>query len=376
MIGRDLDSFNILARHVALLLTSPLPFPTPPSGLSADTVATGLPVPPIDRIKLFSPREWEEFILEWGDSLRVEYERVDRAGGAGDMGRDIIAAVADGQGVWDNYQAKHYDHPLTPSDIWVELGKLVYYTFRGDYTYPRKYSFVAPQGAGTKLSNLLKDPAKLKAELCQQWAAHCRTKITSTQVIELDQPLRDYIGGLDFSIFDAIPPLRLLDAHARTRWYVARFGGGLPQRPPVPAPPAALAPAEARFVQELLLAYTDHLKSQVAALSDLSGHTSLAHHFDDARREFYSAEALRAFSRDTLPPGQFERLQDEIHAGIMDDVRSPHADGFQCVLAVVKTARFLQISHPLTGRMSTRDRGGICHQLANDGKVRWVKDGR
>jgi hypothetical protein len=343
--------------------------------LNAGIVATGLPIPPIDRIKLFSPREWEEFILEWADSLRLEYERVDRAGGAGDMGRDIIA-VAGGQGVWDNYQAKHYDHPLAPSDIWVELGKLVHYTFRGDYAYPRQYSFVAPRGAGTKLSNLLKEPAKLKAELYQQWAGHCRAKITSTQLVELDQPLRNYIEGLDFSIFDATPPLRLLDAHAKTRWYAARFGGGLPQRPPVPVPPTAPAPAESKFVRELLLAYADHLKSPVSAPSDLAAHTSLAHHFDDARREFYSAESLRAFSRDTLPPGQFENLQDEIHAGVMDDVRTPHADGFQCVLAVVKTARFLQFSHPLTGQMSTRDRGGVCHQLVNDGKIFWVKDGR
>ena len=44
------------------------------------------------------------------------------------------------------------------------------------------------------------------------------------------------------------------------------------------------------------------------------------------------------------------------------------------VLAVVKSARSLQLtSNPLTTRIHTRDRGGICHQLANDGKVRWVK---
>jgi hypothetical protein len=41
---------------------------------------------------------------------------------------------------------------------------------------------------------------------------------------------------------------------------------------------------------------------------------------------------------------------------------------------VVKTARSLQLTtNPLTKRIHTRDRGGICHQLANDRKVRWVK---
>jgi hypothetical protein len=100
----------------------------------------------------------------------------------------------------------------------------------------------------------------------------------------------------------------------------------------------------------------------------------LREHFHDARVEFYSAEGLRTFSRDTLPQGEFEKLQDEVHSGIKDDVRGAHADGYQRVLAVVRTARALQLtSNPLTTRIHTRDRGGICHQLANDGKVRWVK---
>lgn len=144
----------------------------------------------------------------------------------------------------------------------------------------------------------------------------------------------------------------------------------------MPIPPDIPVPAESKFVQQLFAAYADHLKSPVTSPSDLRPHSSLVHHFDDARREFYSAESLRAFSRDTLPPSQFEKLQTEIHDGVKDDIRAPHADGYQCVLAVVKTARFLQVSHPLTVRMSTRDRGGICHQLANDGRVRWVQDGR
>jgi len=83
---------------------------------------------------------------------------------------------------------------------------------------------------------------------------------------------------------------------------------------------------------------------------------------------------LRTFSRDTLPQGEFEKLQDEVHSGIKDEERGCHADGYCRVLAVVKTGRALQLtSNPLTTRIHTRDRGGICHQLANDGKVRWVK---
>ena len=211
--------------------TVPLPQPPAPAGVTAAFVSTGLPIPAIERLRIFGDRQWEEFVLEWADSLRDLYSRVERCGGAGDMGRDVVAYEKVDPSLWDNFQCKHYKDPLTPASIWVELGKLVYYTSIGEYSYPRRYTFVAPQGAGTKLSNLLKKSAKLKTELVGNWSAYCRTGITSTKFVELDAALSAYLDGLDFSIFDAIPPLQLLDRHARTRWHAARFGGGLPVRP-------------------------------------------------------------------------------------------------------------------------------------------------
>lgn len=354
--------------------TVPLPQPAAPVGVTASFVAAGLPIPAIERLRIFSDRQWEEFVLEWADSLRDRYSRVDRCGGAGDMGRDVVAFDKADPTVWDNFQCKHYKDPLTPGNIWVELGKLVYYSSIGEYSYPRRYAFVAPQGAGTKLSNLLRKPEKLKSELVANWDAHCRTGITSTMPVELDAALSTYLDSLDFSIFDAIPPLQLIDQHARTRWYAARFGGGLPSRPAVAPPPLSVADHEANYVRALLDAYGDHLKVPVSNADDLAAYADLGEHFSDSRLEFYSAEALRAFSRDTLPPDAFDELQDEVHGGIRDELRGEHADGYRCVMAVTKTARLLPISgHPLTERLSVRDRAGICHQLANDKKVKWTR---
>lgn len=356
----------------------PVPIPQPsavPPGLAADVVSSGLPVHPEDRIRLFSPNEWERFIQEWVDSLRDEYGLVERCGGAGDMGRDVIATVKDGNGAWDNYQCKHYQRALAPSDVWIELGKLAYYTLRGEYSYPRRYFFVAPQGVGPTLSNLLKKPSALRDGLIASWDKECRTEITKTEIVECDAAMKAHIASLDFSIFQTKPLLRIIEGHAKTRWYVARFGGGLPTRPEPMPPPSVPADNEAVFIGELRRAYADHLKQDVKDLDEgLASREDLREHFHDARVEFYSAEGLRTFSRDTLPAGEFEKLQDEVHSGIKDDVRGEHADGYRRVVAVVKTARVLQLtSNPLTTRIHTRDRGGICHQLANDGKVRWVK---
>lgn len=354
----------------------PIPQPSaPPPGLAADVVASGLPVHPEDRVRLLSPDQWERFVQEWVDSLRDEYELVERCGGARDMGRDVIATVKSGHGAWDNYQCKHYQKALAPGDIWIELGKLAYYTLKGEYPCPRSYFFVAPQGVGPTLSNLLKKPHALRDGLIANWHKACRTEITKTEVVECDDAMKAHIASLDFSIFQTKPLLRIIEGHAKTRWYVARFGGGLPSRPEPLAPPSAPAANEAVFVGELRRAYADHLKQDVEGLdAGLAIRDDLREHFHDARVEFYSAEGLRTFSRDTLPQGEFERLQDEVHSGIKDDVRGEHADGYRRVLAVVKTARALQLtSNPLTTRIHIRDRGGICHQLANDGKVRWVK---
>lgn len=355
------------------LPTTPLPTPTNPVGIPADVVATGLPIAPIDRIRIFSDRQWEDFVLEWADSLQSRYKQVDRCGGAGDMGRDVIATCKDDPKLWDNYQCKHYANPLTPSDIWIELGKLAYYTQRGDYSYPRHYYFIAPHGVGTKLYRLLKKPDELRAGLIENWDKCCRDNITSTPV-KLDGKLKAYIDKMDFSIFDGVPPLRMVDEHAKTRWHVARFGGGLPQRPPDKRPPATPAASETIYVRQLLDAYADHLRRKVPTANAIASDTELSEHFSDSRIEFYSAESLRAFSRDTLPAGEFEKLQGEVHSGIKDEVRAQHQSGYRRVLAVVKTAKSLLISsHALVCRLAIRDRGGICHQLANDKKVRWVK---
>lgn len=356
------------------MITQPLPLPDTRRNISADSTIFGPPIPPIERIRLFGHREWEEFVLEWADSLREKYSRVDRCGGAGDMGRDVVAWCKDDENQWDNYQCKHYGAPLTRSDILEELGKLVFYTSRGEYTYPRRYYFVAPQGGGTALLNLFRKPESLRKDLIESWAKNCRTHITRTAHIELDGPLLTHLNSLDFSIFEVVPQLRVIDEHAKTPWHLARFGGGLPARPSPEPPPLQPSANEATYLRQLLDAYGDHLGRPVPDVIDLQDKVDLVEHLQEARIEFYSAESLRSFSRDTLPPGEFDKLQDEVRSAIGDEIRAKHDDGYRRLLAVVRFARVLPLSaHALVPRLHVRDRGGICHQLANGNKIRWVK---
>ena len=335
-------------------------------------IRSGPSIPPIERIKLFSPSQWEAVVDEWASSLS-EYKLVERVGGAGDMGCDVIATVdpANPDSDWDNYQCKHYDHPLAPSDIWVELGKLCYYTHIGVYSVPRAYRFVAPQGIGTKLLNLLKRPEKLREGLIDSWSSKCAPKITSTKSVPLEGALLAHVRSFDFSRIGHVPTLRLIEQHQKTPYFAVRFGLGLPPRPASPTPPPQIAEGETRYIAQLLDAYGDNKKTAYPSPDALI--PAHKQHLRRARESFYCAEALRSFSRDTLPDGAFENLQNQILDGVIDTAEADHDCGLTRVNATTAQATNLNLtSSALLGRVEPSDRKGVVHQLANDDRLTWV----
>jgi hypothetical protein len=89
---------------------------------------------------------------------------------------------------------------------------------------------------------------------------------------------------------------------------------------------------------------------------------------------FYHAESLRVFARDSVPPGTFESFQEEIYTGVVDTHDATFPDGYARAVAVTKAARQMQItSNALITRAKLQDRDGICHQLANEDRLRWTK---
>ncbi|WP_249734487.1 hypothetical protein [Bradyrhizobium sp. sGM-13] len=192
----------------------PIVIPTATTVVAAQQMASGPPILPIARMRLYSAEEWEAFTNEWAH-YTFQGKKVVRFSGAGDKGVDI-AIFDPGQdftGIWDAYQCKHYDNALRPSDIYVELGKVLWFSFSSEYKTPRSYTFIAPCGIGTKLNNLLMNPAKLKQELITNWEKHCRKEITSTQEIPLEGAFLAYFNAFDFTIFQGKQPLALIDEH-------------------------------------------------------------------------------------------------------------------------------------------------------------------
>lgn len=345
--------------------------------VAADQAVAGPRIPPQQQILLYSADQWEIFVHEWAFyCLKGKYQKLQRASGAGDRGVDIAGFTDDQmlQGVWDNYQCKHYDHALFPTDAWPELGKVLWYSFQKDYRAPRHYYFVAPYGVGTTLASLLGDASQLKTNLIGSWEKYCRTKITDKQKVELEGDFLQYVNTFDFSIFKAKTGLEIVGDHRASPVHASRFGGGLPHRPDPENPPEEIAPPESRYVGQLLSAYAEHTRKPIPDVEALRPWTKLREHFGRQRVAFYHAESLRVFARDSVPEGTFESLQEEIRAGIADICDAQHADGYERVCAVTKEARSLQItSNPLITRAKIQDRDGICHQLANEDRLKWTK---
>ncbi len=198
--------------------------------------------------------------------------------------------------------------------------------------------------------------------------------ITTTKEIPLDGKFLAYIQAFDFTIFSAKTPLQLVEDHKLSPCHAARFGGGLPARPEPGTPPEDITPTESRYVEQLFQAYTDHAKQPITETDGLKSWPRLKEHFLRQRVAFYHAELLRIFARDSVPQGTFESLQEDIYSGVIDTHDAKHHDGYERLCAVTKAAREMQItSNALITRAKPQDRDGICHQLANEDRLRWIK---
>lgn len=335
-------------------------------------------IDPIKRLNTFDPDQFETFTLQWANEyLTQKYHQVQKRGGAGDKGRDIVAWIDPPkikQARWDSYQCKHYTNPLAPSDIWLEFGKLCYYTFNKHFTVPQSYFIVSPNGIGSKLQDFIDKPETIHKELIKNWGKYCESKITSKAKVPLNDSFKAYIETFDFSIISALLPHELIEQHSKTKYHSYVFGTQLNPRPTPPKPPVNIAAKETRYVEQIYEAFADHLKCEIKARSSFSHKKHLGKAFDHARESFYSAESLKEFARDNLPDeSYFTDLLTQFFDGLQTTLYQPHKDGYERMIAASKQAGSLQIdTNILRETLRQNDRVGICHQLANEDKLKWV----
>jgi hypothetical protein len=357
-----------------LQLPDPKPFPGANTRL---VLGVGAPMQPLKRLAGFSPDEFEIFVLEWVQGyLKSQYREIRRQGGAGDKGRDVVAFIDDSTTKprrWDNYQCKHYKDPLEPTKFYSELGKLCYYTFKGDYIIPQNYLIVTHQGVGQKLSDFLDKPEELRTNLVKNWENYCETKITDKEKIKLEGDFLEYVKKFDFSIIRQMPPLDLIEQHSKTKYHALIFGTELKKRPKSILPPDNIEPREIRYIEQMYEAFSEHLRTVVNSQEDFRNKRHLQHCFGKAREGFYCAESLKEFARDSYEENYFSEILDEFNEGLDLTVNGNFPDGYERIIKTSEMALQLQISGTmLRDELKPNDRIGMCHHLANEDRISWV----
>jgi hypothetical protein len=348
--------------------------------LSNWDIVNGLSIPAIDRLKIMSAGQFEDFVYEWAYGYLKNhsiYKDVQKCAGAGDMGRDIVGIISE-RGDWVNYQCKHYDSALIASKMATEIGKIIYYSYLKKYNVPTKYYFVAPRGVGTGLQDLINNSEELKKYVKDGWIKYCEseiTKTTKTTKIILTGDLLIYFDKFDFTIFEGYEPLKLIEEHAKTQYHRARFGGGLKKRIKPDLPPNEIKHTELNYVQQLYDLYSEKMGFDIKDYISLSRFSHEVKHFNEQRLCFYHAECLNQFSRDQLPDDidYFEELKDEVYHAVNDIMEDYHENNFRKFLSVLKQASLLVIErNPLKSYLDVQDKKGLCHHLANDKRLIWT----
>lgn len=322
---------------------------------------------------------FELFVQEWLFECRGnEYTKIEQLGGAGDKGRDIVACCKNGQE--DFYQCKHYDTQLSPSEYYVEFGKLCYYTKNGDYNIPRKYYIVASHDIGPKLRDLIESQSLLKKCLKDNWKQYCSKNITQKQIVPLDSSMEQYIDVFDFSIIEHVPMQQIIGEHIRTIFGKIRFGGDVINLPNTIEPPSEIDNDEKEmpYIKELLRAYSEKEKIEIENVENLAAYPECKENFNRQRKNYYAIETVERFVRDTFTnEDELKKLKDEIYEGIIEVHEEKYNNGFERLKADLKQAVKVITNKSLLDShlklIGNAERKGTCHKLVNDNRIKWVE---
>lgn len=354
-----------------------IPEPKSPAVVVLAPRMQGAPLPTPEQVLRYdySEDDWEDFTVEWVRALGEPYVVVKRMGGAGDRGADIAACltVYGTDNEWHCYQCKHYEAALMPSDVWPEIVKIFVAKILGVYALPARYVFVAPK-IGTTLSRLFLSPASLKQKFFEAWR-----KEKSTLGQDLDGATRAAVETLaqatDFSMFQPADMDWIISLHRTTEHHVRRFGQPLPPRPAVDRPPFEPGPHEAVFVRKLLDVYNERYRLALQTLQEARENQRTNEHFARQREAFYSAESLRVFARESLPIATYNAIEADLYQAVVDVADGPYDDGYERLRAVLNAAGAHQPNpgNILAATVTLLDQKGICHHLANDGRLTWCE---
>lgn len=316
--------------------------------------------------------ELEDLIKKWiADELSLYVDFVRRSG-TGDRGLDAVgfATRARFDGAWDNYQCKQLLRPLDQGQLLGELGKVLYYSSRGEFILPRRYIFVAPNGI-TKPANILLDrPSNLRDAVVDHWDKNCGSKIISKKNVPMDDALSEALDNYDFNTVEGWDVHKIVEL-PRMRKNLHLHLDIDPGSAPKGKVPAEIKSSEEPYINQLKQIYENQIGTEFSDVNEVFKHVKFGPHLKDQRRRFHDAEAFQRYFRDSIPIGILEQFEIDIYDGVVDEFRS--TTGYDRVNKVMTRAGSLSVSGVFERhrRAPPSVKQGTCHQMANIRKLPW-----
>lgn len=325
-----------------------------------------------DRLILtLSDDELEEFCLKWVKK-KSGYIEVHRFAGPNDKGRDVVGfkTKARHEGQWDNYQCKQYRTPLSRSAGLLAIGKILYWAWKGEFTAPDCFFFVAPKGLTRPLQSILDKPSELRKALINEWDSICATAITDKETIALEPELKSFIEKYPFKAVREINLDGLLEDPAARPLLVERWGADPGQYPKGVVPPE-IQDVEMRYIDELVDAYRERVKSGYSSYKEVLEDPKHGPDLQRHRVRFFEADAFQKFYRDNTTTETLDGFRKDIEHGVIDRWQAPAVDSLARVQAVMELASMVTPAGPLAKYARVPVKQGICHHFVNEGQMTW-----
>ena len=235
---------------------------------------------------------------------------------------------------------------------------------------PRKMYFVVPRDVSMELADLLNSPSRLKSYIQAHWNSGY-SKAIGTQTVLLEGDLVKFVDSFDFSIFSYYQISEVIADHRTTAYWTGRFGGLVPPPPSAPVP-AQIQLNESIYLGQLLAVYGEMKSCCFSQCSDLSSHPELIEDLGNQRERFFQAEAFTHHYRDETEPGTVEAFVEDIFYAIDPVVKLPHGCSYDQLKAAFSKPQQIQPEEYWAPHARPKTKQGVCHQLANSQRIRWV----
>ncbi len=324
-------------------------------------------------ILLMTDEELEKFCGEWVGK-KSGYIEVKRFAGSGDKGRDVVGFLTDQRhaGNWDNYQCKQYRRGIDRPQGLLAIGKVLYWAWMKEFTAPRFFYFVAPQGLARKFEALIDKPDALRDALINDWDAACAKSITKKEKIALVPALKAFIEAYPFKNVKHLTLDDMMDDPAVKPLLFERWGAD-PGKYPAGVVPTIVQDTEMRYVDELVAAYSERAKVNFSNHDAVLAHEEHGPDLIRQRERFFEADAFQKFYRDNTNASVLSTFKKDIEHGVADRWSAPATDTLARVQSVMELAGVVAPAGPLARYGHVPVKQGICHHFVNDGDKSWKK---